>query len=280
MKKLIVVSLAIVLAVVLATPFSRYGILGLVRGESFYKGKPTSYWRGVAKDNVLFLRQHMESRPVALTPTYFEQTQAFLGKLFTRGIEEPPDVKDPAALPVYIEMLDAEDADVRWFAAMMFHNSEPPAETAIPRLIPLLHDHNTHVRQAAILAIWSIEGEAAVPRLAHLLQDSDPEIRRWTVAMAIGSDESVNLVLPWLRDSEPIVRRRAANLLGDIGEPKKEVISALHEALDDPDEHVRGEAAQSLKTLLNDPDKEVREKAAGYLRDIEERKGNSTPKNR
>ena len=50
MKKLVVAFLVILLAVVLGTPFCRYGILGLVRGESFYQGRPTSYWRGVVKD--------------------------------------------------------------------------------------------------------------------------------------------------------------------------------------------------------------------------------------
>lgn len=50
MKKLLALLLAIVQVAVLAMPFCRYGIVGLIRGESFYKGRPTSYWRGAVKE--------------------------------------------------------------------------------------------------------------------------------------------------------------------------------------------------------------------------------------
>ena len=75
------------------------------------------------------------------------------------------------------------------------------------------------------------------------------------MAIALGTIEGgVDLVLPLMKDKEPLVRRRVANLLSEIGQSNQTVISALHEALDDPDEQVRVEATQALKTLKGEGD--------------------------
>lgn len=220
MKKLVVVFLVILLAVALGTPFCRYGILGLVRGESFYQGRPTSYWRGVVKDRAVRLLYTSLAPP---PPTFFEETQEYLKRLLTKEVEIPPSKKDLAALPVYIDLLGDEDADVRWYAAWTIGNMGPLAKTAIPRLSSLLQDDNSLIRHSTVHAIASIEGR-----------------------------EGVDLVLSLMKDQEPPVRRRVANLLGESGQKSEAVLSALREALNDPDEQVRVEAAQALKALTGE----------------------------
>src|SRR5436305_421141 len=41
---------AATLAAVLVVPAWRWGVVGLVRGESFFQGRPTSYWAQVLRD--------------------------------------------------------------------------------------------------------------------------------------------------------------------------------------------------------------------------------------
>jgi len=141
---------------------------------------------------------------------------ALLEQLFSKKIEIPPE--DLAALPVYIELLNDEDAEVQEHAALTIARMGPPVKAAITRLTALLQDDNHEVRRSTVVAIGFIEQRA-------------------------------DLVLPLLKDQEPFVRCRVANLLGEIGQKSEAVISALREALNDSDEDVRVEAAHALKRL-------------------------------
>lgn len=136
----------------------------------------------------------------------------------------PPDEKDLAALPVYIELLDDVDADVREYAALTIGEMGPPAKAAIPRLTALLQDDNRQVRRNSLVAIGCLGRQA-------------------------------DLILPFLKDEDWLVRWHGAKLLGKLGQANKAVILALNEALDDPDEQVRVEAAQALKTLNSEGDR-------------------------
>ena len=75
-------------------------------------------------------------------------------------------------------------------------------------------------------------------------------------AVAIGSiGGQADLILPFLKDQDWLVRWHVAKLLGELGQTSKAVILALNEALDDPNQQVRVEAAQALKTLNGEGDR-------------------------
>lgn len=91
MKKFLALLLVILLAVVLGTPFCRYGMVGLIRGESFYQGRPTSYWRGAVKDRAVLINSlSVTWGDFTPPPTVLDKVHAFLDQLFPREIEHPP----------------------------------------------------------------------------------------------------------------------------------------------------------------------------------------------
>lgn len=163
MKKLPIVFLVILLAGTLATPFCRYGIVGLARGESFYKGRPTSYWRGVVKHFAGLLKSVPIGKTAVFPPptTFLDNAHAFLGKILSKEIGVPPDESDFSSLPIYIELLSDEDADVREYAAVVIGKMGPSAKAAVPGLSALLKDKSIEVRIEAERSLMILNGITA-----------------------------------------------------------------------------------------------------------------------
>jgi hypothetical protein len=213
-------------------PLPRVMLLGCLRRESFYKGRPTSYWSGVVKrwsEYVKTLRvkggggvrTRQPPAPPPPPPTVFDRLEALIGRL-TQDDFDPPDWEsDPAAIPVLLELLSDPDAEVRKYAARTFVHMGPMGEAALPKLTDLLRDDVPEVRSLAAGALASVE-------------------RR--------KERAVPLLVGMLKDPEPLVRRRIANLLGEFGE-SEEVVPALKEALNDEDKQVRVEAAAALERI-------------------------------
>ncbi len=91
--------------------------------------------------------------------------------------------------------------------------------------------------------------DRVVPRLVELLQDSDPEVRR-TAAESLGKIASPTataaLVLS-LTDPDPLVRQYSAWALGNVGEDAlDEAAMPLLARLEDPDDEVKAAAALAL----------------------------------
>jgi HEAT repeats len=231
MKRRVTVALAVgiatLLAILLALPVPRSILFGFVRGESFYKGRPTSHWSGVVKWWVEF-RKHKRvggfSDLMRLTPpSLLDRLKGALPGFGRTDDFLPPDWdSDPAALSVLSELLWEPDAEVREYAALTLGQQGPRAQMALPRLIELLQDDNAEVRRSAAFAAAHIEtrAEVRVPMLLRMLKDRDPIVRRWM----------------------------AANLSEHDGLPP-EAVPALQEALTDEDEQVRVEAAATLKRI-------------------------------
>lgn len=215
MKKLICLLLLTAAAVLLAMPSCRYGVLGLVRGESFYQGRPTSYWRGVVKDWTVPRPCSPQGPPPT---TLLHKVRAFLVEPFAEKVVIPPGEDQPDALPVLIELLSDEDAAVRSYAVTTIEGIGPSAKAAVPRLILLLEDEDPEVRALAAFAVDTIHGRAEF--LLRLIEDRDPATRH-LVALA----------------------------LSRVNEPREVVISGLKKLLSDPDEKVRDAAAESLEAL-------------------------------
>jgi hypothetical protein len=206
------------LAVVLLVPGVRWRVLGVLRGEAFYQGRPTSYWRNEYVEWV----EH-GPRPGTLnhlpTPTLFDQLKSLLPRPLPRL---PFSVlsQDPKALPVLIELLTAEDPDVRMFTAYSLKRMGSPARVALPHLTPLLHDENGGTRQNAADAVVQVatDGDMA-GLLEEMLSNQDPYVRM-TTAECLGKRRLVEAA-PALRaalgDPDEDVRKAAATALNNLG---------------------------------------------------------------
>ncbi len=139
--------LLIGLVVTLLVPETRYGIPGWLRGEQWFRGRPTCYWSAA-------VRSYVKARDNPPGPPF-----PFLARLL--GIR-----------PHY-----------EWTAqpAVLGGGRE-----SIPVLLQLLRDKDKNVRQAAAQSLGDLgtAGGIGVPALAAALQDPDPNVR-WTAAFAL-----------------------------------------------------------------------------------------------
>jgi hypothetical protein len=217
---------ALGLALIGLLPVPRTILLGIVRNESFYKHRPTSYWRGIVSrylDDVKHPPRWTTGwRLPPPSPSLFDRLARFPGGLFPEE-DSPPDWEgDTAAIPVLAELLWDEDAEVRGYAAIVLSQAGPRASAALPRLTVLLGDDDIKVRGRSLVAVVYIESR---------------------------DDVRLPLLVRMLKDPEPGIRILAARLIGEVGTSNDEVIAALKEALNDKDKEVREEAVVALKRI-------------------------------
>jgi HEAT repeat protein len=124
--------------------------------------------------------------------------------------------------------------------------------------------------------------EKNIQKIRELLKDPDGGVRATALnAMAdVGVPDAGALILAGVEDEDAFVRRIAAKLLGDLGNPDNVPI-LVHLLLQDPDPSVRQSAAESLEALggqeaveglvagLKDPMKGVRLAAARGIRTVD-----------
>jgi len=223
--------LASALAGALLVPDARWQAWGLLRGEAFYRGKPTSYWRGSVK-GFQRLTKSLTDGPGGLgfsskprPPSAVEVVRAWVSRFFAGSFVLPPD-HDPAAVPVLVQLLSDDDPEVRDYAALALGDCGPDATAALPRLTEALRDDAPEVRRSAAVSVGRI--------------DRRPEI-------------TVPVLSRMLTDKEVLVRCRVANLLGELGPDARAAVPALRQALVDEDPQVRVEAAEALKRIDPQP---------------------------
>jgi HEAT repeat protein len=235
--------------------------LGYLRGEAFYRGRPTRYW----------LRTLRDTDPGTHASA--------LSALKSGGIE---------ALPVLIEIVrnpaggKPTGNDPRIVAVDLLREQGPKAAEAAPELIKLLQDDDLQIRTVAAAALGQIgasPGDAvpalmavlkrdrrpeavdalttfgpaakeAIPLLTELLRAREADLR-WRAAYALGklgpgAASAVPVLIAALKDEDPDVREHAAEALGDIGPAAKQATEALAKALQDPSQRVRRDAVRSL----------------------------------
>lgn len=125
----------------------------------------------------------------------------------------------------------------------------PPAQKAVVRY---LGHSSPKVRLAAVAAVsgWRGRDKMAVATLVKRLGDVDTEVVDHTKkTLATSGAKAVAPLVKALSHQRPIVRRRAAHLLGQLGAPAKPAVPHLAKALSDKDTHVRTAAARSLGRL-------------------------------
>ena len=188
--------------------------------------------------------------------------------------DTPP---DPNQVPALVEALGASgEADALNAAYALSAVGSP----AIPALVAALREDAT-VRRRAALALSLIPGADSALRTAAA--DPDPRVRAVAVdalAEQPAQDASVAALVGALDDSDPWVRRHAADALGTLGSPT--AADGLARRLADPEAFVRHNAATALMKLgpsaaaavpalipaLRDPDRYTRAMAGLALRRI------------
>ncbi len=267
-------------------------VLGRLRGEPFYRGRPAAWWG----------RQLRSTDPAAHARAEAD--------LQAGGAD---------AVPVLVALLHRDGGDwgaaeTRWMAADQLGRISAPARDAVPALTAALNDADPHVREVAAKSLLALAPDAednptllaallgtgerlramqalgrlgagaggAVPAIAELLHDPDPQVR-WNAArtlVEIGSPNGTPPLRAALKDDDARVREHAAEALGEIGPGAREAVPALVEALRDPEARVRRDAARSLgqlgpaaagaapalRGLLHDDNPRVRSAAAAALK--------------
>lgn len=297
MKKYgIVIAVIIVVCVVGALWLDPTGVLmGYLKGEPFFDGRPTGYWE-----------RSLRADPATRVSAIERMEQCG---------EEGVDV-----LKSLLNSANGVSAEVRWTAAEILGKIGPDAERAGSALLAALEDPDPHVRAiaAASLAKVGVPADEAVPALTRMLETDQKVVAgralseyrgaaksalpalvavlidksldsetRWNAARTLGKlgpdgVEAIPVLVDSLKDDAATVREHAAEALGDIGPAAADTVPALVAVLDDPATRVRRDAVRSLgqigeasrptiadmKKLLKDPEEIVREAAKNAIRAI------------
>ena len=149
-------------------------------------------------------------------------------------IEALGEIRDPLAVDPLVSHLGDASVEVRWEAALAL--GEIGDARAVAPLLPGLRDPDRYVRYGTALALgklgWAPAGDEEAGYRLLGLQD-------WAGLTALGAPAVPALSLA-LADREKTIRRRAVEVLGEIGSPA--AIPAIQAGLRDPDDEVRWQA--------------------------------------
>jgi len=275
MKRLLLWSVLLLLFLGLAAVLLDIPVIveGYLRHESFFQGKPTTYWKTKLGSHDKSLANPDRDFQLAL-------------KEFKRGGSK--------AVPVLLESLKDPPPLVRERAVKVLGELGADAAEAVPDLIEKLGDTNDRVRLQAEEALKQVVREADKTGskeirtvLTQALRHRD-NLVRVPVAELLFKMEGVAtpyapVVIEALKDDRDDVRERAAITLGRMGPRAVKAVPALVQALSDRQEKVRGwviwalgeigsgakAAEPALQQAAQDPKKEIREAATAALKKIE-----------
>jgi hypothetical protein len=165
--------LAVVLAGALALPNVRWPLWGWLRGESFYRGWPTSYyretlkrpygrpngWHFAAPTGYWAVMAEPSPLPLESRPPVAAVYRR-LGLTPRRPVVVFELAEVEQVLPVLTGLLRDDDADVAAHAADILGQMDSLARPAVPALLAVFHHHgNVRVGRAAGWALWRIDTE-------------------------------------------------------------------------------------------------------------------------
>jgi hypothetical protein len=241
----VIVLVLFFIGAVAVLPTTRYGILGLLRGEHFFRGMPTSYWR---REVVQGLSGHAPS----MIDRWVANVERRLG--LNPRAEAAPDAAlkegDPAAVPVLVDLLADKHEGVRVLACTGLTTvgeggRDDPAKLAaltpaLPALVALLRDGSKQDQYYVSLALAEVGPEAkeAVPILAKYLRGERHELFRTVYARALLS------IAP---DHDAALPRLVLGLNSTDSSVRSETTLALTRLLD-----ARGEAGRAALRARRD----------------------------
>lgn len=160
------------------------------------------------------------------------------------------------------ELLNSPDTEIRTEAVDLLEDlADEGDEIAIEFLYSALNDEDEDIRESAMDTLISLAddgNEIAAEFLISALNDKHDDVRENTIsALAeIRHEGVVEGLAGCLRyDENAEIRALAADALGEIGDAS--AISALEQALYDPDEDVMESAEEALEMLTEDEDEDL-----------------------
>ncbi len=204
--------------IALVSPPVRWRIIGCIKNERFYQGRPTSYWSGRI---ITWREQFARYARTGLLPSEdlsddpsLALLQKYLPCLNDRQTLVPPLSLDDGKMPIGGEFLS------------------DPAALAV--LIELVHDPDREVRLYAlerIVALNAQDGKAAIPILIDWLKSADVDFRRCAAQglYHFGADrpEAVRALMDALETDDDWTCTYAALALGEIGSSAKEAVPGM-----------------------------------------------------
>jgi HEAT repeat protein len=184
----------------------------------------------------------------------------------------------PANVERIRELLDDEDGTVRAYAVHALVEIGVPDATTLA--LEALSDRDSYTRRIAARALEDLGDPAAVPALGRtVVEDEDYRVREWAAdaLAAIGTDDAISELTRALED--PVKEVRLAAVKGIVKRrPEAAVDSLVSMVLEDPEWEIRVQAAAALGKIdredvlpaleeaANDPNEFVRAAVASALR--------------
>jgi HEAT repeat protein len=164
--------LVMLLVALLLLPAVHWRLIGWVKGEAFYQGRPTSYWR------IELEQWDPYAHGSSYEPSWLEKNlpkpiSSFLGKPVW-----PLQNVDPEATGVLIELMADEDQKIRGSAFYGLRRIGPRAQAATPALARMLHDPVRRWHAATVMADIGVVNDDLIQMfVTGLNQKEDPGIR-------------------------------------------------------------------------------------------------------
>jgi hypothetical protein len=184
-------------------PAVHWRVIGWIKGEAFYQGRPTSYWRGIVKDwNDI---PNLNPAPSGIW--------TWLRQIFG----DPDDDQMPFTLPNESGFGEDRTADPEAFSVEM----------------ELLRDEDNMVSVLAyqLLINFKPEVRAALPELLRLAKHPDPEKREMVLSLmcSVGPYEEVALpaFIAALGDEDEVLNYRVVLLLDQMGSKARQAVPSL-----------------------------------------------------
>jgi HEAT repeat protein len=131
---------------------------------------------------------------------------------------------------------------------------KPGLAEEIKTLIRQLGDDNFKTRENASQRLQEL-GRPAIPALREAARDPDAEVRQRATRIIEAVQTSLSYLLESLKDSNPAMRREAAQGLERLGAKAKPAVAALAQALQDKNQTVREAVFDAL--LAIDPENQA-----------------------
>ena len=263
----ICVGLALAVAAVVIVPTSRVFLVGWLRREATYQGKPTNFWISALRkdpflgymapqdDAIKLLAEGGSDSVPVLSDILREKDWQTREKALRALVEMGAQAK--AAVPAVAEKIRTE-ANENLLQREVDILVRLDLNAAVPALFWVWKEHpsaRSRNRALSIVTGFGPKSKEAAPALTEILKDSDPHIRVVAAATLWQINEQAAPLLPTLLDGAKSdnteVRALALHTLcvigpEEIGPATKEVMPSIVEGLEAKDAEVRSKGVSAL----------------------------------
>jgi HEAT repeat protein len=153
------------------------------------------------------------------------------------------EIGDPRAIPVLVETLGSDDAEVSKYATRSLVKFGPAATEA---LLEVLDDSSPRRRRYAVRALGEIRDRRSVEPLLALGESVDREVLLWALGR-LGDPRGFSILAAAVGDRDGRIRLAAIQALRDLGDER--AVPLLTAALEDEKWMVREWAARGLESI-------------------------------